>query len=490
MEVSVLLTTYNQDKYLAQALDSVLMQETDFDYEMVILEDCSTDATREIVLTYQKRHPDKIRLRLAARNECSNKPFAEEFQAAPSLYIATLDGDDYWTSPKKLQKQVEFLKAHLECAMCFHNAVKVYEHGDRTPFLYNSRNRKPISALEDLWRNNFIASCTPMFRKSALREFPEWYHDRPYGDWPLYILCAQQGKIGYINEIFGVYRIHREGLWSKVDAIQKLESLIGFYETMNANLDFRFDSIVTPLISARREELDIMRLLVATVQRVLPPGAIVIMLGKAHEDLPPLAGHQVWPFPDRSEKKMQRQFASGSDGYAEAPWIEPNSTYEFRLFGGASQDQLLASVTVMQNATAPWTYPLRDERHKTGAFVKASPNPVPGGTNYGKTAINWSTGDGSKGVIYVAVQSLQIHYPDDGREAIEQFETFRKKGGEFLLVPRKLFAWLEGYAGLKEHLDGHYRLIQDDKICRIYNLCENAPETSGAPTGARNLEAK
>jgi len=109
MEVSVLVTTYNHERYIAQALDSVLMQETDFDYEIVILEDCSTDATREIILAYQKRHPDKIRLRLAAQNQCSNKPFAEEFQASSSPYIAMLDGDDYWTSPEKLQKQVEFL---------------------------------------------------------------------------------------------------------------------------------------------------------------------------------------------------------------------------------------------------------------------------------------------------------------------------------------------------------------------------------------------
>src|SRR5437762_2491810 len=126
MEVSVLLTTYNHEKYIAQALDSVLMQETNFDFELVILEDCSTDSTRDIVLAYQKKHPRKIRLRLAKRNVHSNKPFAEEFQAAPSPYIAMLDGDDYWSSPAKLQKQVEFLKVHPDYMLCFHNALRVY----------------------------------------------------------------------------------------------------------------------------------------------------------------------------------------------------------------------------------------------------------------------------------------------------------------------------------------------------------------------------
>src|SRR5436190_4362149 len=142
MKVSVLVTTYNHEKYIAQSLDSVLMQETNFDFEIVIFEDCSTDATRGIVIAYQKRYPGKIRLRLPDRNQCSNKPFAEEFEAAPSPFIAIMDGDDYWTSPRKLQKQVEFLDAHPECALCFHNALRIYEDEDRAPFPQNFAGQK------------------------------------------------------------------------------------------------------------------------------------------------------------------------------------------------------------------------------------------------------------------------------------------------------------------------------------------------------------
>jgi glycosyltransferase involved in cell wall biosynthesis len=490
MEVTVLVTTYNHEKYIAQALDSVLMQEANFDYEVVVLEDCSTDATREIIVAYQKQHPNKIRLRLAAQNECSNKPFAEEFQASPSPYVAMLDGDDYWTSPKKLQKQVDFLKAHPECTICFHNALKIYEDQSRAPVRYNSSNLKRISALEDLWHHNFIAGCTAMLRKGALRKFPEWFYTLPYGDWPLYILCAQHGNIGYIDEILGVYRIHSGGLWSSLDSIQKLESLIAFHKSMNANLDFRFSSIVEPLISARQQELAATRALVETAKRVLPPGAVVIALSRAYEDLPPLKGHQVWAFPDRSGKELQQLFASGSAGSAEAPWISPDSSYEFRLYGGAAQNKLLASVSVAQNTTTLYSPLAQKERGKNGAFIQASPNPVPGETTSGKTTINWSTGDGSRGVIHVTTKSLQAYYPAEDAEAIEQLERLRSKGGEFLVVPHKHLSWLENYVGLKEHLDGHYRLIQDDKICRIYDLRENAPETSGAPTATRNLEAQ
>src|SRR5207248_10087286 len=130
-----------------------------------------------------------------------------------------------------------------------------------------------------------------------------------YGDWPLYILCAQHGKIGYIDEMLGVYRIHTEGLWSRLDAIQKLEGLIAFYETMNANLEFRFNSIVEPLVSSRRKELAAVRSVVATAQRILPSRAVVIVMSKAHEDLLPLKGHQIWVFPDRTSKQTQQHFA-------------------------------------------------------------------------------------------------------------------------------------------------------------------------------------
>jgi len=469
MEVSVLLTTYNQEKYIAQALDSVLMQETDFDYEIVILEDCSTDATREIVLTYQKRYPNKIRLRLAARNQCSNKPFAEEFQAAPSGYIATLDGDDYWTSPKKLQTQVEFLRSHPECALCFHNALRIYEDQSRAQVRYNPSHQKRISTIEDIWESNFIAGCTPMVRKNALGTFPEWYYDLLWGDWPVYILCAQQGKIGYIDEILGVYRIHSQGFWSKLNAIQKLEWWIAFYETMNANLGFRFDNIVEPLISARRKELADLRSLVNTAQRILPPGAVVIVMSEASEDLPPLRECRLWAFPDRLSKQLRQKFASGPSGSAEATWIQANHTYEFCLYGGSAQE-MLASVTVTKKGTALWSGLSDKKPRKDGAFIEASPNPVPSGTKNGETMVTWDTGDGSNGVVQVRMRNLLMHFPVDGAEAMEQLEALIANGGEFLLAPRKTVPFFARYPKMKQYLDDRYPLVEDDEVCQIYDL--------------------
>jgi glycosyltransferase involved in cell wall biosynthesis len=488
MEVTVLLTTYNHEKYIAQAMDSVLMQETSFDFDIVILEDCSTDATKDILLAYQKRHPDKIRLNLADRNQCSAKPFAEAIQTAPSRYIAILDGDDYWTSPKKLEKQVQFLEAHPDCTLCFHNALKIYEDDSRSPQLYTPPTQKRVSVLDDLWQQNFIAGCAAMLRREVLDDLPEWFYTMPYGDWPLYILCARHGQIGYIDEILGVYRIHHEGLWSRLDSIQKLEGLIAFYEVMNANLGFRFNDLVEPLVSARRKDLAIMRSVVAAAQRILPASAIVIVMSRVYEDLPPLVGQKVWAFPERSGKQMQRHFASGSDGSAEAPWIGARSMYEFRLYGGPAQDKPLASVTVTQERSAlHWPLPNR-ELGENGAFIQASPNPVPTGNKYGRTAITWSTGDGSKGVIHVTTTNLQVSDPANDDEAIKQLETLKRKGGEFLLIRRELFPWLNDYGGLKEHLDHQHRIIQDDEICVIYDIrkreTESQPESQGTARAA------
>ena len=129
---------------------------------------------------------------------------------------------------------------------------------------------------------------------------------------------------------------------------------------------------------------------------------------------------------------------------------------------------------------ALWSGVSDKEPDRHGAFIEASPNPVPDGPEYAKTTINWSTGDGSKGVIQVAMKNLQMRYPLDGAEAIDQLETLRAKGGEFLLVPRRLLSWLEAFPGLKDHLDWHYPLILDDENCRIYDIRKIETESQPA----------
>lgn len=250
MKVTVLVMTYNHEKFIAQALESALMQRANFDYEILISEDCSTDRTRQIVIDYQKAHPDKIRLLLSEKNIHSNQIVVRGIKAARGEYVALLDGDDYWISPDKLQKQADFLDSHPECSMCFHNAKIFHETEGRAGGNWTPPGHKEISTLEDIWMGNFIATCSTMFRRDAIPEIPAWYDDMfPITDWPLHILHAERGHIGYIDEVMGVYRYHPGGYYSPLSESKKQQETLKFYRTMDRNLNYRYSKLVKVAIA-------------------------------------------------------------------------------------------------------------------------------------------------------------------------------------------------------------------------------------------------
>ncbi|MCR5788735.1 MAG: glycosyltransferase [Lachnospiraceae bacterium] len=133
IRLSVIFITYNHEKYVEKALRSVLTQETDFDFEVVVGEDCSTDRTREILTAVAAEYPDKT-VRLRFREENSGRPTLNVYEttkACQGEYLAYLEGDDYWSDPHKLQKQVDFLEAHPEYIACTHDHVMIDENDER-----------------------------------------------------------------------------------------------------------------------------------------------------------------------------------------------------------------------------------------------------------------------------------------------------------------------------------------------------------------------
>jgi glycosyltransferase involved in cell wall biosynthesis len=122
--ISVNMITYNHAPYIAQAIEGVLQQETNFPFELVIGEDCSTDGTREIVFDYQKKHPDVIRVIAWDKNVGASKNSIQSQKACRGKYIAFCEGDDYWHHPKKLQKQIEFLETHPDYGLV-HSEVRM-----------------------------------------------------------------------------------------------------------------------------------------------------------------------------------------------------------------------------------------------------------------------------------------------------------------------------------------------------------------------------
>lgn len=219
-KVSVLMITYNQEDFIAQAIDSVLSQQVDFNYEIVVGDDCSTDNTKVLLLDYHQKDPDRIKLLLHKRNLgfSGKKNLTESLKACHGEYVAVLEGDDYWTSPHKLQKQVDFLDQHPQYAECFHDAAMLYEDGTQKPWVFSTA-KKATYTLEDLVARNFIPTCSTMFRNKLFSAFPEWYYEVPMGDWPLHVINAHYGDIGYIDEVMAVYRVHSGGMWSSKDRV-------------------------------------------------------------------------------------------------------------------------------------------------------------------------------------------------------------------------------------------------------------------------------
>lgn len=247
MKVTVSLITYNHAPFVAQAIESVLMQQTRFDFELLIGEDDSTDGTRQIATDYQARYPDRIRLFLNDRKNVvyvNGKPtgqwnFANNLRNSRGEYIALLDGDDYWTSPLKLQKQVDFLESNRDCALCFHN-VRILDEAD--PARQEYHHTKPMRAkygIEDVLRGNFMQTCSVMFRSRLFEDLPSWFFKCPMGDWPLHVLNAQHGRIGYLDEVMAVYRKHGQGAWSGQSRLQILAESIQCADLIRTGVSLR-----------------------------------------------------------------------------------------------------------------------------------------------------------------------------------------------------------------------------------------------------------
>jgi glycosyltransferase involved in cell wall biosynthesis len=249
--VSVWMITYNHERYIRQALNGVLMQQTSFEYEVVIGDDDSTDQTRQIILDYQKRHPDRIRLRLAKTNLYRQKikQSVGVWQACRGKYLAVCEGDDYWTDPYKLQKQVDFLESHCECALCFHAAYAHYQDTFRSPGILRPYPVRNFYSLRDLLVKNFVPNLTTMTRSGLFKDLPDWYFDQYIGDWPLHLLNARYGAIGYIDEPMAVYRIHSGGIFSGATDIQRLEAVVSVYRSVYATLGTLFDEEINAGLS-------------------------------------------------------------------------------------------------------------------------------------------------------------------------------------------------------------------------------------------------
>ncbi len=297
MKVSALIVTYNHEPYIAHAIEGALMQETDFDFEIVISEDCSTDGTRAIVEEYEARYPDRIRVFYSPTNLGGVRNFVDTYRECRGEYVALLEGDDYWTAPEKLQRQVAFLDRHPACSMCAHGLIEVYEDGSRPPMAWTASEQKEVSTLEDLIRHNFVYWGSAMLRKEAFDDYPEWVYDAPFGDHPLWIQVAQRGDVGFIDRFYGVYRIHPTGLWSRADPAVRTAAVIEFYERLRRELGPAYEHVVDEMLTRMHAQL-------VCERAQIPERASVLVAGGDDPDLVHVYGRGR-PFPPPGEGGLE-----------------------------------------------------------------------------------------------------------------------------------------------------------------------------------------
>ena len=226
--------TFNHELYIRDAMNGIMTQETDFLVEVVVGDDFSSDGTLKIIRQYDDS--DKIHIRILERTKGDGYRdkrrklgrlynFTDIINNCSGEYVALLDGDDYWTDPLKLQKQVDFLENSPDFAICFHRPKLLVD--DKNQLQIRHSNRKEVSGFKDLAREgNYIPTATCVFRNNLFESFPDFFYESEMGDWPLHLLNSQHGKVKYLNDLMAVYRIHSGGAWSNKGENRHLRSMI------------------------------------------------------------------------------------------------------------------------------------------------------------------------------------------------------------------------------------------------------------------------
>ncbi|WP_158021852.1 glycosyltransferase [Flammeovirga pacifica] len=206
------MITYNHEAYIAEAIEGVLMQRTDFPIQLIIGEDGSTDNTRKICEKYQKKHPEIIELLPSEGNLGMMPNFIKTLQACTGKYIALCEGDDYWINPNKLKKQVNFLEENEEYSLVFSNRVVKIE---RNHSFTQQRHKKHIFTIKDVISGFVPSTQTCLLRNySSINQTLTKYLNHPSGDQLVGLACAQLGKIYCLADSTSVYRITETGVWS------------------------------------------------------------------------------------------------------------------------------------------------------------------------------------------------------------------------------------------------------------------------------------
>lgn len=222
--VAIRCLVYNHEKYLRDCLNSIVMQQTNFPYFAVVHDDCSTDGSVEIIKEYREKYPDKI-IPIFEETNCyqsncwhiADNKIVEAYGDAK--YIAVCEGDDYWTDPNKLQKQVDFMESHTDYSMCAHETIMKYDCGQSSGILVSTINKNNIVStlktdytFDDILLGNIFHYSSLLFRHKDLIHFPKWRYRISAGDMILFRYLGSCGKAHWFPDAMSIYRGHTNSI--------------------------------------------------------------------------------------------------------------------------------------------------------------------------------------------------------------------------------------------------------------------------------------
>ncbi|NJO92835.1 MAG: glycosyltransferase [Chloroflexia bacterium] len=211
--ISACIITYNQEKFIRKAIEGAVKQTVSCNYEIVLADDYSSDSTNQICLEYLEKYPNLIRLLSNEKNLGMIANWTNAITACQGKYIALCEGDDYWTDPHKLQKQVDFLEANPDYMMCFHNVEILNEDKSISIDNPNFVTQDTFTQV-DFLKTNIAHTASVVFRSESFIHIPQWFSEVEFGDWSLYLYILQFGKAKYYNDVMAVYRKHSSSIHS------------------------------------------------------------------------------------------------------------------------------------------------------------------------------------------------------------------------------------------------------------------------------------
>jgi glycosyltransferase involved in cell wall biosynthesis len=229
LKVSVCMITYGHEKYIRDAIEGVLMQECDFEVELILANDCSPDSTDKVIQDILENHPRKswIKYFKHEKNLGMMPNFIFAMQECQGKYIALCEGDDYWTDPLKLQKQVDFLEANPDYVVCYHDCA-VIDGLNNLKIKSLLGNYKSDYNGVDLKKGAWLPTLTRCFR-NVVNEYPPFFKDLNCGDLFLTSILGAYGKAKYLDFNGATYREHTGGAWSGTSEKLKAKKMIFDY---------------------------------------------------------------------------------------------------------------------------------------------------------------------------------------------------------------------------------------------------------------------